>query len=158
MLRQPGRPPRLDVGSTRDGGLGAVQPVQRRLHVDPGPRRQHEPERVPPFERTGAEDPPQLRQQRRQRRIDSPGRLVAPDCVDDLVACARLGSIHDQVGEQQPALPARKLLLDPPAVERDRQSPAEMDSDFGQGFAKLRPSVPSDNGGVKRREESRWPS
>jgi len=45
---------------------------------------------VPPFERTGAEDPPQLRQQRRQRRIDSPGRLVAPDCVDDLVACADL--------------------------------------------------------------------
>jgi len=59
-----------------------VQCLGRRLDVDPGIRRQLQLELVPTAEHVGAEHPPQLGQQCRERRLGSSGRGVRPQHVE----------------------------------------------------------------------------
>jgi hypothetical protein len=112
---------RLEVGGERlpRGGHRVGEPpglerhlrARRRRHrgfgVDPDVTRREAQLRAA-GEHPGAERPPQLGEQRAERRIRRGRRIVGPQRVDQLAARAGPLAVPDQVGEQQPALAPRE--------------------------------------------------
>jgi hypothetical protein len=110
-----------DVGGGRRLGpvralqraLGALDRRERRLDVDRRARRQHEPQVRPAGDGAVAERLAQPRQQRVERAVRRCRRLVGPQDVDELVAPDGARAVQDEIGEQQPRLPAADAGLEP---------------------------------------------
>jgi hypothetical protein len=79
------------------------------------------------IEAFGAEHPAQLRQQRAQAGISSAGNAICPEGVDQLVSAHRAEPVSRKIGEQQLALPPRKLVFDATSRELDHNSAAQLD-------------------------------
>jgi len=74
-----------------------------------------------------------LRDQDIERGACGGGRVLAPQGVNQTIAWNSLRPEQDQVAEQQPGLPARKRLVDPPAGQLHGERPAQLHSG-GSGF------------------------
>jgi hypothetical protein len=107
---RPRPPPVLE----RDSGLGRVQ--RRGGHLDVDVRRLGQGHRqlASSLEHVRPDRCPYLGDQGIERGACGGGRVVAPQGVNETVAWNSLRPVQDQVAEQQPALPARKRLVDPP--------------------------------------------
>ena len=123
----------------RDRALGPVEPLGRRLEIDPGVVWKREPDLAAAVER---DDLPQLRDERAEP-IGS--ARLAPERVAELVARDRAVPVRGEVGEREPALTARQRVLDPAAVDPDDEPAAELDPRLRQGFAKVTASRGDDN-------------
>ena len=128
-----GRAPRVAAGERRLG-LGGRR--ARRLDVEPH-LGQREPQVRAPLDGVGPERTPHAREQRGQPGVGRARRVVVPDDVDELVAPHRPLAVEREVGEQQPPLAARQVVLDPAPVDLDGEGAAQLDSG-GHG---LRPTV-----------------
>jgi hypothetical protein len=67
-----------------------------------------------------------LRDQDIERGACGGGRVLAPQGVNETIAWNSLRPEQDQVAEQQPGLPARKRLVDPPAGQLHGERPAQL--------------------------------
>lgn len=74
-----------------------------------------------------------LRDQGIERGARCIGRAVGPQDVNETVTWNSLRPEQDQIAEQQPALPAGKRLVDPPAGQLHGERPAQLHTG-GSGF------------------------
>ena len=104
----------------------------------------------------GAEGAAHLGQQGVQSGLARRRTTARPQRLDQLVAGDRPVPVDDQVGDQQPALPAGQLAVQPRAAPFDDQRPADLDPqrlDRRQGHANIFP-IPS---GYDVGWRNRWP-
>ena len=139
VLGDASRGPGAGEVALRDRALGPMQPLGRRLEIDPGVVWQREPDLAAAGER---DDLAQLRDQGAE---PVGAARLAPERVAELVACNRAAPVHRQVGESEPALTSRQRVLDPAAVDSDDEPAAELDPRLRQGFAKVTASRVLDN-------------
>jgi hypothetical protein len=127
------RPGGVRIG-LRERGLGAVERVGGRLDVDPVGA---EPQPVE------LDEPPQLRQQRRQAAVAA----ARPQGLDRLLARDRAQAVGGEEREEQATLPPGQTVLGAPAVDREREPAAELDSRRRQAGAKIAPTPTAYNRG-----------
>ena len=85
--------------------------LARGLEIDPGIRRQHQPQLGAADKQVSTRDVSQFRQQRAKRRIRCLKQPIRPQCVLQLVAIHRPDAMGRQIREQQPPLASGKLVL-----------------------------------------------
>ena len=134
MLRHSCRPPRVGPGPAGDGRLGSVDGLDRGLQIDPRVGREGKPHAAAALQR---DDASELREEGRQRGLGAGGLSVRPERLHELVALSRAPAVRGEVDEQEPALPTRKLGLDPAAFELGRHAATELDPRRPQGFCKV---------------------
>jgi hypothetical protein len=65
---------------------------------------------------------PDLREERREASVAP----VGPERVDELAACHRAVAVEDEVGDEQPPLPAGQVALDAAACDLHHEAAAEL--------------------------------
>ena len=93
---------------------------------------------------------PELRQERRQRRVRAPRQVVAPERVAQLCSRRRTHAVDDEVREEKLPLAPRQLVLYPPARDVCGQPTAEVDPRARQRFAKVTAMPSAHNRGMAK--------
>ena len=151
VLRHPGRAPGGLPVAPRHRRLGTVQPLRGRVDVDPGLRREDDADTAAAFE---LDQPPQLREQRRQASVTSAG----PDRLDELVTARGPQPVDHEEGEEDTALPAGQIGVDSPSRDLGDEPPTELDACRLQALAKVTARTPADNAASATEGGERWRS
>src|SRR5919106_1575423 len=139
----------------RDRGLGPVHAGAGCLEVDPRVRREDEPHLALPHQRLGAENTPQLREERRERGLCGARRVGRPERVREFVPSKRSRAVGREVDEEKTALTAGKGALEPLRAHLDDEAPAELNPRSAlrrQGFDKVTATAARDNACVECKE------
>jgi hypothetical protein len=103
-----------------------MDPIARRLDVHTCEPSQLEADLTAALEGALGEQAPQLRQQRRKRRLGSRGQPTRPEHLGELVAVDHSIAIDDEIREEEPSLPAGQVAVDASTSHPGREAPAEL--------------------------------
>ena len=121
---------RFDEVANCQLGLGALERLERRVHVDPRARGQAQLVTAEGALESGRavdaallEERAELGHQHSERLLPGRGKLLVPEQVGKLVAGHGTPVLGSQVGEDDPTLPAREaLLVHAGSVRLDRET------------------------------------
>jgi hypothetical protein len=123
-------PPRSYPVVLGDRRLSTVDGLSRGFEINPR-LRQIQPEGRTPVDSVGAEDAPELRQQRVEPGVYCGRVWLSPQRFSQLVSRDLAMAVDDEVGEQQPALAVGQACLKALVIALDHERPADLDAQGG---------------------------
>jgi hypothetical protein len=110
-----------------DRHLGAMDAIPRCLEVHSRAASQLQPDLAAAGKPAVGKHFPQLREQCRESHVGRRRTAAWPKRFGELVTAGDPVAIDDQIGEQEPSLPAGELLLDSPACHSGNEASAQLD-------------------------------